>query len=124
MKTINNQIICTPFKKAHNEPVQKGKVLMNKTGTSLEALTVLVDAHVVNGEFEADIKKGQKVFVRADRYVSSWGKEKVTCPALVEEKKTETGETVYIAQEGKEPEVVKEPVEFIVVPFSEVVMVD
>ena len=113
MRSINNQIICTPFKKAHNEPVQKGKVLMNKTGSSLEALTVLVDAHVVSGDYEADIKKYQKVYVRADRYASSWGKDKVTCADVVEEVLGKAGDPVLMA-----------PVEFIVVPLSEVLMVD
>ena len=123
MKSINNQIVCTPFKKAHNEPIQKGKVLMNKTGSSLEALTVLVDAHVVNGDYEADIKKGQKVYVRADRYASSWGKDKVTCPEISLQKKDDKGELVWTL-DGETKVPVIEQVGFILVPFSEVLLVD
>lgn len=111
MRTINKQIICKPFAKPHNEQVMKGKVATIKTGSVLEGLEVLVDAHIADGDYEAEVKAGQIIYVRADRYVSNWGKDRCTCQELLF-----TSETV----DGKE---VKKPVEFILVPFSEVILV-
>jgi hypothetical protein len=112
MKTINKQLICKPFAKPFNDPIKKGKVEMIKRGISLEGLEVLLDAHIVHDDYEAEVKAGQTVYVRADRYVSNWGKEKVTCPELLTKTITdENGVSTF------------DPVEFIVVPFSEVIAI-
>jgi hypothetical protein len=111
MKTINKQIICKPFAKPHNEPIAKGRVQTIKTGSVLEGLEVLIDAHIVDGDYEAEVKAGQLVYVRADRYASAWGRDRCTSLDFLF-----TTEQV----DGKE---VKKSVEFIVVPFSEVIAV-
>jgi hypothetical protein len=89
----------------------KGKVNLIKAGSVLEGLEVLVDAHVVDGDHEADIKAGQIAYVRADRYVHPWGKDKCTCVDLLC--------TAEIVGEKE----VKTAIEFILVPFSEILVI-
>jgi hypothetical protein len=102
MFSISNQVVCTPFQKAHNEPVMKGRVVVNKTGLSLEALTVLMDAEIAQGDFQTSIKKGTVVYVKADKYKATWS-EKTKIDTFVDDKGT--------------------PIEFIFVPFSEILLI-
>ena len=109
MTTLNNLVACTPFKKSYNETVMKGKVLLSNQNNTLEELKVLIDAHTINGQFDAILTAGTPVYVKGDHYKQPWATSKYTLPSLTQE----------IEKDGKKETVL---IEFILVPFSEIIM--
>lgn len=106
--TINNLVACTPFKKNYNEVVMKGGLALNKnasaSGGTLEELTVLLDAHITNGEFEAFLRQGNKVYVKSDQYKQPWATTKFIMP-----------NEVISSKEG-------DKIEFILVPHDQIII--
>jgi hypothetical protein len=103
--SVNNVVICKPFPAVVKDQGKavKGKVEILKKDMKLTGLEVLVSANIQSNDYEAIIPVGKTVYVRSDRSTHPWA-TKCTAPFL----KTAEGTDV----------------EFILVPFSEVVACD
>jgi hypothetical protein len=109
-KSINNTLVCTPFKQGYNKSKLQGHVSLLSNKTDLEQLEVLVGCTITeNGVVIAEFMVGDSVYVRGDRFTTPWAKTVHTSPNMYDFDKTKTPLEKY-------------PVQFILVPYAEVVM--
>jgi hypothetical protein len=74
-KSINNTLVCTPFKQGYNKSKLQGHVSLLSNKTDLEQLEVLVGCTVTeHGVVIAEFKIGDFVYVRGDRFTTPWAK--------------------------------------------------
>jgi hypothetical protein len=100
--SLNNNLICTPFREGYNKSTKFNKVELLSSSTVLEPLTVLLDCRVMDsGTTTCSFLKGDVVYVKGDRCKSPWS-TKQTCEALLDKD--------------------NKPIPFIIVPYNEVVI--
>lgn len=104
LRSLNNNIICTPIKEGYAKSAKVGSLSILSTTVGLAPLTVLMDGEIsICNSCCQEVYEGDTVYVRGDAYTSGWNKAARECPEIVD-------------KDGK-------PVKFIVVPGSEVIFV-
>lgn len=103
LRSLNNQLICTPIKEAYAKTKKLGNLEILGTTIGLAPLTVLMDGYLSSQNFDTHVDAGDTVYIRAEKYTDRWAKEVRECPDVVD-------------KDG-------EKVKFIVVPGNEVVFV-
>lgn len=87
--TFNNRVACTPFKDTAVKSKKMGSLQLLDTGAggNLIALDVLIDSDIWprQATWSERIKKGTKIYVKADCVQHAWSKSICFCDALMAE---------------------------------------